>query len=94
MRALAGTDPSANYACVFCSAGDPVDKPMVHDDACLHARAARWVDRGWMREEGWRLDALRRLEEVQHRLWRGAAASRAEIDRALTGLEAGIVEQE
>jgi hypothetical protein len=92
VRALAAAEPSSDYACVFCGAADPVDKPTVHDDACLHARAARWVERRWMRDEGWRLDALRRLDEVQQRLWRGAAASKDDVEQALTGLESRIEE--
>ena len=94
VRALAAAEPSSDYACVFCGAPDPVDKPTVHNDACLHARAARWVERRWMREESWRLDVLRRLDEVQARLRRGAAASQDDVEQALTGLEARIEERE
>jgi hypothetical protein len=93
VRALAATEPSSNYACAYCGAPDPVEKPTVHDDACLHARAVRWIERRWMRNEGWRLDALRRLDEVQQQLRRGAAASKDDVEQALTGLEARIEER-
>lgn len=94
VRALAAADPSSDYACVFCGAPDPVDKPTVHDAACLHVRATRWVERRWMREEGWRLDTLRRLDEVQARLRRGAAASKDDVEQAVARLEARIEERE
>ena len=94
VRALAAAEPSSDYACVFCGAPDAVDKPIVHGDACLHARATRWVERRWMRDEGWRLDALRRLDEVQQRLRRGDAASKDDVEQALAGLEARIEERE
>ncbi len=94
VRALAATETSCAYTRVFCGASDPVDKPIIHADDCLHARAARWAERRWMREEGWRLDALRRLDEVQKRLRWGAAASKDDVEQALAGLEARIEERE
>lgn len=88
IRDLADTDPAITYACFFCGAGDPVDRPIIHDDHCLYLRATRWTEHRWEREEGWRVDALRRLDAVQERLRDGRPASRGLVERTLADLEA------
>jgi hypothetical protein len=92
VRDLADVDPgvASDHACFFCGAGDPVDRPIVHADDCLHLRATRWAERRWERDEGWRDDALRRLEAVQEQLRQGRQASREDLERSLASLEAGI----
>ncbi|TVR29387.1 MAG: hypothetical protein EA388_15585 [Nitriliruptor sp.] len=96
VRDLASIDPSvgAEYACFFCGAGDPVDRPTIHADDCLHLRAARWTERRWERDEGWREDAVQRLEAVRDQLRQGRQASRGHVERILAALEAGIDETE
>lgn len=92
--ALANIDPTvtAAYECFFCSAGDPVDRPTRHDEGCLHLRATRWTERRWEREEGWREDALRRIEAVQQQLRQGQPASRDLVERTLAELETSLNE--
>lgn len=76
VRALANIDPglASEYACFFCGAGDPLDRPIVHDDDSPSLRATRWAEGRWERDEGWRRDALRRLDAAQARLLEGGQA--------------------
>ena len=89
---LADSDPAvaSEYRCHFCGAGDPVDRPIIHADDCLFLRATRWAERRWERDEGWRVDALRRLEAVQARLREGHHASAEHVRRSLDALETSI----
>ena len=88
----AGIDPvvTSEYACFFCGAGDPVDRPVSHADDCLHLRASRWAERRWERDEGWREDVLRRLDAVQVQLRKGRPAAQEQVERTLTALEASV----
>ena len=96
VRDLASIDPSvkSERACFFCGAGDPVDRPTIHADGCLHLQATRWADRRWESEEGWREDALRRLSAVERQLRQGRSASRDQVERDVAALEASMDEPE
>lgn len=96
IRDLANVDPAgkSEHACFFCGAGDPVDRPMMHSDDCLHLRSVRWTERRWERDEGWRDEALRRLDAVQGQLRQGRQASRGQVEQSLAALEDSMGETE
>lgn len=89
---LASIDPAvtSEYPCSFGGAGDPVDRPLILANDCLHLRATRWTERRWGRDEGWRVDALRRLGTVQDQLRQGKPASQGHVERILAALEASL----